>query len=297
MPKYQKEYPKNAWRYFHPSYDEAFKKKHPVKYGILAVCGIVALLLPLTIVTLVAEVWYPAPDSGFKILTIVGGFIIGIGLFNIVAAWIGQYLGHWVTVGCLLLGGAILAVSLVILYVPDIYASFDEAMVSYYFGAMLFNVLIPIFYLPFRFAVGSWLKRKGMSKKRIKGLKKGAAAFWWYEQIHKEVDLGLIYYANKLVTIIYPIELGLGLIFGWVRFLTPVISGLYVIISIVIAGMWLFSLAQEKIDTYGTPVVIFRWTKKHGVASSLFDLVQAAFLLMAGYAHILIMLDALNIPR
>lgn len=297
MPKFQKDFPKNATHYFNPASDDEFKKKHPIGYVVLVVCGIGVLVLPLVILLLVTEIWYPAQNSGFLALAFAGCFIIGIGLFNIVAAWIGQYLGHWVTAGCFFLGGVFVSVSLVIIYSPDIYALFDELMVSYYFATMLFIALPPIFYLLFRSAVGSWLRRKRISRSMIKKLKKGKKNFWWYEALHEEVNLGLIYHANKLITILYPINLVLALTLGWLRFMTPVITGLYTIISILSAGMSLFSSVQNNIEAYGTPIVVLRRTENHGFTSSLFDLGTAVFPLLAGYAHILIMLDALKIPR
>ena len=297
MPKFQKDFPQNAIHYFRSASDDAFKKKHPIRYGILVTCGIVALILPLVFLLLVTEIWCPVPKSGFLIMAIAGCFIIGIGLFNIVAAWIGQYLGHWVTIGCFLLGGILVSISLVIIYIPDVYALFDELMVTYYFATMLFIALPPIFYFLFRLAVDSWLRRKRISKSKIKTLIKGKKNFWWYDALHKEIGLGPIYHINKLATILYPINLILALTLGWLRFMTPVITGLYVIISILIAGMSLFSSAQGNMDAYGTPIVILRWTKGHGFSSSILDLAVAAFPLMAGYAHILATLDALKIPR
>lgn len=297
MPKFQKDFPKKAIHYFNPASDAEFKKKHPIGYVVLVACGIGVLVLPLVMLLLVTEIWYPAQNSGFLALAIAGCFIIGIGLFNIVAAWIGQYLGHWVTAGCFFLGGAFVSVSLVIIYNPDIYALFDELMVSYYFGTMLFIVLPPMFYLFFRSAVGSWLRRKGFSRTMIKKLKKGKKNFWWYEAIHEEINLGLIYHANKLVTILYPINFILALTLGWLRFMTPVITGLYTIISVISAGMSLFSSTQNNIEAYGTPIVILRRTENDGFTSSLFDLTMAALPLLTGYAHILMMLDVLKISR
>lgn len=297
MLKFQKDFSQNVIHYFNPSSDNELKKKHPVRYGILVSCGLGVLLLPPIILLLITGIWYPAPNSGFLVMAFAGCFIIGIGLFNLVAAWIGQYLGHWLTVGCFMLGGILVSMSLVIIYIPDVYALFDELMVSYYFTTMLFITLPPIFYLLFRFAVDSWLSRKRISKNKIKKLKKGKKNFWWYEALHEEIDLGLIYHINKLVTILYPINLVLAITLGWLRFMTPVITGLYVIISILIAGMSVFSSVQENLDAYGTPFVILRRTENHGFTSSILDLAIAAFSLLAGYAHILMMLDALRIPR
>ena len=118
MPKFQKELPKDAHRFFDPAYDEEFRKQHPIQYGILVACGIGALVLPMILLILLTSVWQPAPNSGFLLLGMLGCFIIGVGLFNIVAAFIGQYLGHWVSATCFLLGGGILSVYLVIVYTP-----------------------------------------------------------------------------------------------------------------------------------------------------------------------------------
>ena len=297
MPKFQKKFPQKAIQFFSPASDDAFKKKHPIPYGALVACGIGVLVLPLIILLLVTVIWYPTPNSGFLLLAGAGCFIIGIGLFNIVAAWIGQYLGHWVTIGCFSLGCALVSISLVIMYHPDVYALFDEQMVTYYFVTILLFALPPIFYLFFRSGVGSWLKRKRISRNRIQKLKKGKKNFWWYEALHEEINLGLIYHANKLITILYPIVLVLALTLGWLRFMAPLITSLYVIICVLSVGMALFYSVQNNIEAYGTPIVVLRRTENHGFTSSLFDLAMAAFPLLAGYAHVLLTLDALNIPR
>lgn len=297
MPKFQKEFPRNAIDYFDPSSDDAFKKAHPIKYGVLVICAIAALILPLVILLLLTEIWFPAPDSGFLLLAMAGAFIIGIGFFNIVSAWFGQYLGHLVTVGCISLGFILTAIPLAIIYIPDIYALFDEQLVTFYFVSILFFLVPPMFYLSFRLAVDSWLKRKGISKKRVKILKTGKKNYWWYEALHEEVNLGLLYYTNKIVTVLYPSAFVLALTLGWLRFMAPIISVLYVTNSVLLAGMSLFSSVQENIDEYGTPIVIMRKRKNNGYDSSLFDILMAAFPLMAAYAHILLMFDALGIPR
>ena len=284
-------------QYLNSASDEAFKKKHPIGYGVLVACGLGALVLPMIILLLVTAIWFPAPDSGFLLLAMVGCFIIGIGLFNIVAAWLDQYLGHKVTIGCFLVGGILVLISCVIMYIPEVYALFDEQIVSYYFFTMLFLALPPVFYLPFRLAVDSWLRRKRIDKNRIKKLKKGMMNFWWYEALHKECNLGLIYHLNKLVTIVYVFDLVLALTLGWIRFMVPVVSGMYAVVSILMSILSLFSSVQENMDAYGTPIVILRQTRNRGYTSSLLDIAIAAFPLMAGYASILMMLDVMGIPR
>lgn len=297
MAKKQKEFPKNVRSYFNPESDAQFRQKHPVGYVVLVSCGIGVLVLPLILFILVTDVWFPSPDSGFLVLGMIGCFIVGIGLFNIVAAFIGQYLGHFVTAGAFILGGALLSVCLIIVYSPDLYMFFDEEMVSYYFATMLFMALPPIFYLIFRMSVDGWLRRKGISKSKIKKLKKGRKNYWWYETLHEQFGLGAIYHLNKLITIFYPAGLILSVTLGWLRFMVPVVTGIYAVVSVLSAVMSLFSSVQTNLDAYGTPVVILRRTQNQGYTSSVFDLFIALFPLAAAHANILMMLDALHIAQ
>jgi hypothetical protein len=57
-----------------------------------------------------------ASDIIAFILGLIGSFTVGIGLFNIVAAWIHQYLGHLLTAICLLGGTALTLFSMYLLY-------------------------------------------------------------------------------------------------------------------------------------------------------------------------------------
>lgn len=291
MPRFQKHFPKNAKSFFDPASDEDFKRKHPIGYGVLVFCGITGLLLPLVVLIIVTCIWFPVPNSGFLLLAMAGCFIIGIGIFNIIAAWINQYLGHWVTIGCFLLGGVLVAISLTIMYTPDIYALFDEAMVSYYFITLLFLALPPIFYMMFRFSIDSWMRRKRISKTRIRKLKKGKRNYWWYEAIHQQYEMGLLYHLNKWLTIIYPITLGLSVLLGWLRFMAPVISGMFAVLSLMTAAMLLFVSAQDNLDKYGVPIVFFRQSHKKAIDSVFFDLMLAAFPLLMAYTHVKMMIE------
>ncbi|MBR2957978.1 MAG: hypothetical protein IKC20_06980 [Clostridia bacterium] len=98
--------PKNYKHYFDASSDIEFKQKHPVGYVFLVILGLAAFLLPANLFVLLAEV-----DNGWTILGYIGGLIFGIGLFNVVAIIIKQYLGHWVSIISFLLGGIIMLIS------------------------------------------------------------------------------------------------------------------------------------------------------------------------------------------
>lgn len=91
--------------------DFEFRTKHPVLYVVFAILGIIALVLPIVLFLMIIRGIPGAVNSGWGLLGVVGGFIAGAGLFNIVAAWLHQYLGHKVTIICLLTGIVMMSVS------------------------------------------------------------------------------------------------------------------------------------------------------------------------------------------
>lgn len=206
--------------------DAEFKKQHPKAYGLLCFIGITVLFLPMLLLMLFCIFLYPAPNSGFLILAFIGAFSIGIGFFNIVGAWIGQYLGHKVTAFCLLIGAALTAIALVIMYVPDFYRIFDEAAINHYFIQLIFCMLPPIYYVPFRVSFSEMIPEKtGLSEKRIERMKQGMRNYWLYESIHQEYDLGFRYMLNKVFLYLYVACTALFLLTGWHRVMIPVTTG------------------------------------------------------------------------
>lgn len=95
--------------WFTPMSDVEFQSEHPVLYIVLVIVGITLLLLPAVLFCVPAL--RIAGNNGWVILGAAGGFIVGIGLFNIVGAWLHQYLGHILTIICFLAGGAMMAIS------------------------------------------------------------------------------------------------------------------------------------------------------------------------------------------
>ncbi len=109
-PRYYWRLPKEeAGAWFSMSSDEEFKAAHPVAYGFFVALGLIVLLAPGLIFAVAAGRTSGDPNNGWIVLGFFGGFVAGIGLFNLVAAWLHQYLGHLVTLACLLLGGGLMA--------------------------------------------------------------------------------------------------------------------------------------------------------------------------------------------
>ena len=106
--------PKGSAAYFHMESDADFQRRHPVGYVFAVLLGIFALLLP-EIVYLLLLLPPQAPPSFGVFLGMAGGFIFGIGLFNFVAIILHQYLGHLVSILCFLIGGVLMAVSVLLI--------------------------------------------------------------------------------------------------------------------------------------------------------------------------------------
>lgn len=102
--------PKGASRYFSAASDYEFKQKHPVGYFFLVLLGITALLLPVAIYLIIVLPY--GINSPWLMLGWVGGFVIGIGLFNYVAIIIKQYLGHIVSILSFIIGSILIWISL-----------------------------------------------------------------------------------------------------------------------------------------------------------------------------------------
>ena len=82
---------------------------HAFGYVFLVILGIAALLLPAVLFSVLV-----GSDSAWMMLGFFGGFVFGIGLFNLVAIIIKQYLGHWVSIISFSLGGLMMLVSLIL---------------------------------------------------------------------------------------------------------------------------------------------------------------------------------------
>ena len=106
--------PKGSAAYFHMESDADFQRRHPVGYVFAVLLGIFALLLPMIVYVLLL-LPHDTPPSFGVILGMAGGFIFGIGLFNFVAIILHQYLGHLVSILCFLIGGILMAASLLLL--------------------------------------------------------------------------------------------------------------------------------------------------------------------------------------
>lgn len=290
-PKFNKKLPKNAIQFFSPLADLEYKAKHPIGYRVLLIVGLTALFLPIVLYIVLNFVVFQAPNSGWLLLGFVGAFIIGIGLFNIVGAWIEQYLGHTVTIVCFLLGGILVAASEMLLFNQTLYSFFDEDIVSYYFISLAL-LLVPIFaYGKFRCAVYDWIVLKsdlGKSRTEVhfRRLTKGKRNFWWYEAVNREFPLEKLYIVNKVYTVLYPLTFIFTLLTGLFRIFSPLIGVLSALVYLCSAFMNGFANIQMHKAEYGHAFVLLDRDSWGHWDSVLFDLVELGIILLIAYCHI-----------
>lgn len=102
--------PKQAAWFFNPCAHDHFKAIHPVAYVILSIIAMTVAFLPLLIYVVLLFVFH-IYSNAWWIPGAIGAFVIGFGLMNIVAAWIHQYLGHIITMICILSGSVLVTFS------------------------------------------------------------------------------------------------------------------------------------------------------------------------------------------
>ena len=293
FPVFNKKVPKNALFYFTPLADEEFKANHPKAYPWLLATAIMALLLPMLIYCLVIFAC-GVPNSFWMVFGLAGAFIIGVGLFNIVSAFVQMYLGHTVTIVCLLFGGAIVAASLFLLFHPSGVNFFDERAAVHVFFSFLVLTFCIGYYFFFRDGFSTWLKRKkGLNMTQQHKLKKGFFNYVWYLAIQKEIGWVWLFPLNSIFTVSCAITLVLTVLSFVFHSLAVWNCLLLTLTFIVSAVMYMFYRVQENLEKYNTPIVLYRADSEKGfsrrtpVTSIVYDLgfiAIAAFLLYVDYS-------------
>lgn len=281
--------------YFTPESDEPFKKKHPIGYGFLVALGIFALLFPLLCFTVYITF---LPDDtqvgGWPILAIIGCIVMGVGLFNIVAIIIKQYLGHLLTAVCLGGGGLIVGLSVFMIEHPELY---DGKVSLYYFISLFMMLIPPMYYLMFRVNYLDYLSKKlkireRSLRKRMKGMKN----FWWYQRLHEEYNIGFIYHLNRAFILSYVIAFAVTLLLGFVRALIPIICVLNILLYILTAVIAMIASAMDNLMNYGSVIVLLRRhpeTKR--IDSTVLDIFAMLFILAIGWVNLKLCIDVFTI--
>lgn len=222
------------------------KKVESKNLSVIAFLRVSALLFPLPLYLLFTVFLFPAPNSGFFVLGIVGAFAIGLGLMNIAGLYDDTYFGHAITGIALGVGSLLILVSSFIMYIPSIYSEFDERYVTLYYLLWIAQVVCAIWYMFFRKGVQQSLRGKGISKTAIEKALKGCRNFWWYEAIQSEFNIGWIYHLNKAFTILLPVTCVTHLLFGWMKIVSLVVAVGCCVLCLICEPMWMLSHSSSK---------------------------------------------------
>jgi len=264
---------------------ETFQKiLKPSEMGIWAMLigGIAAFLLPpILSVIYIGRLSDGQNFSGFSILALLGALTVGVGLANILFSLAFQYHGRKFSIVCLSIGGLTLALSFFMIKNPQLY----DPMVSIFYSVSPLMMILPaIFYFLFRSGVEAWTKRKKrIRNSRYRNLLKGKKNYWWYEALHKEVNLGFIYHLNKIFTVLFVLTFALTLLTGLKKEMTLLLCPMHVLFYAVSAVMMAFSRIQENLDFHGKPFVILARNSNGGVDSIIFDAWMVIICLLPAY--------------
>lgn len=288
-PRFNKRAPKNIWAYFLPNSDDEFKARHPKAYFWLRILGVLALFIPQ--ICFVAVVFFvfltETCTNAFVLIGYIGSFMVGVGLFNIVAAFVHQYLGHKLTVICIFGGGLLVAVSLFAVFNPHIFPDIDIDIFLHYVLNLIWLPLLAGYYYLFRCGVTSLLESKKIRRSTLNKLKKGAKNFWWYEALQAEYNLGMIYYLNKIFTIAFSVLSFSMITFGFIKFMLIPNMVLYGILCVLGSAMSIFESVQRNLAKYGKPFVLLE-NCGHGLRhadSVVHDIIRAAVPLLFAFVE------------
>ena len=223
-----------------------------VAVGISIACGLALLIsVPSMIFHFITKNYCPIPEENilWKSVGYLGTVIIGV--VSLIAAvrgiaykfceekpsqkfYIGVYAG--ITAGvCVLLFGCFL-----------MYGSFfSEEAVTVYFLNLILILILGLSYLMSRGAIDSWIRLRGRSKTFIRKHKKGIKNYWLYEELHKELNLGVMYYLNKWFVFMYPITFALMFVLGCLKSVTYITAMLFTILTLIMIVIIYFA---DKVD-------------------------------------------------
>ena len=275
--------------YFTPESDKWFKEKHPIGYGFLVALGVFSFMLPLLLLIVYFVAGGDEPVGGWAILAILGCLVIGVGLFNIVAAIIRQYLGHLLTAICLGGGGLIVALSIFMIEHPHLY---DIDISMYYFVTLVFLLVPLIVYFFFRLNDIEYLSGKLKRRERtLRKSMKGKKNFWWYQKIHEEFDIGPIYYLNRAFTLLYLSAAAVTLVLGFFKATIPIVCAINLLTYAATAILWVYASVMYNINSYKSPIVLLRRSSTQRIDSSVLDIFSVLFVVGVGWAEVKLCLD------
>ena len=128
----------------------------------------------------------------------------------------------------------------------------------------LSNLILLIFglftYTYFRCGVHAYCRISKMSKSYIRKNTKGVSNYWLYTQLHKQNNLGALYYLN-LIYLVCLIAFLIAFALSWISFLRIPVMIVGIILGVVTIPVFFASLIYTNIEDIGQPFAIFKTYK------------------------------------
>ena len=195
----------------------------PSNKALINILRLFAVVVPLSLY-LVFTLLFPPLISGFIVLGIAGCFVIAFGLELIIDLLDRTFIGKTITTIVFVIGCCVLAISVFCSYSPYVHSVLSEDMVIFYFLIWSFLLYIGIIYLLYRFNIKKMHKNKKITNSTIKKCLKGYRNFWFYEGLHQQYNLGILYPINKALVYSGIVTCILHCILGWLFSISPIIS-------------------------------------------------------------------------
>lgn len=127
-------------------------------------------------------------------------------------------------------------------------------------------------YVHFRSGVYAYCRISKMSKSHICKNTKGASNFWLYTQLHKNNNLGALYYLN-LIYLFCLISFLIAFPFSWISFLRVPVMIIGILLGIASVPVFFKSLIYTNIEDVGQAFVLFKVFKGFNGKSRRFAIV------------------------
>lgn len=207
------------------------------------VLSVIAFIIPLPIYLVLILLICPAANSALVIIGILGTFIIGIG--NICLVWLNN--GRGIAIAIIIFGATLIAVSTIMMY-PPIYSNLNQDYVNMYFLIWIAFIITAIWYAMFRGAISRIVRCKGASKSAINDALKGVLNYWFYDEIQKKYNIGVLFHLNKVFILLFVPSLCIHLIIGWHSYFSPVISLAVCLLCALNIPMWAVAQLSTRYD-------------------------------------------------
>lgn len=150
-----------------------------------------------------------------------------------------------------------------------------EVLLFYFLRLSCFGFLA-LWYFCFRSAITSKLERqKKMKLLQIDDAKKGFKNYWFYEKIHKKVNLGMLYQLNKIYVWIYFVLIIPMVFVGFYPLLGKVISLLSIPLFPIALIMTMIDNTERNLRYYKKRIVLFAINPNRRQVDSVFiDMIE-----------------------